>query len=89
VTRSNGYTTAGWTVRMLARRWCVSPEKIRAWIRRGELVAVNVATALCGRPRWVVTPDSLATFEQRRTGGVPPKPQRRRRKTTAVDYYPD
>jgi hypothetical protein len=61
------------------------------WIRRGELKAINVATALCGKPRWVVTPEALAEFERRRVGGPPPKKERKRRKRDPdfIDYYPD
>ncbi|MCI0463308.1 MAG: helix-turn-helix domain-containing protein [Gemmataceae bacterium] len=82
-------SAAGLTVRDLARRYRVSPDKVRLWIRRGELHAVNTATALCGRPRWVVSPDALAEFERRRAGGPTPKPRRRRKLTGMVDYYPD
>lgn len=81
--------TAGYTVRNLAKRYRVSPDKIRGFIRRGELAAINTATALCGKPRWVVMPEALAAFERRRQAGPPPKPQRRRRRPAMIDYYPD
>ncbi len=81
-------TARGLTVRDVARRYRVSPDKVRAWIARGELRAVNTATALCGRPRWVVSPDALAEFERRRAGGPPPKPARRPRRPVQIDYYP-
>jgi transposase len=80
---------AGLTVRDVARRYRVGEDKVRAWIARGELVAVNTASALCGRPRWVILPDALAAFERRRAGGPPPKTARRRKRTCSVDYYPD
>ena len=80
----------GLTVRDVARRYRVGEDKVRGWIRRGELRAINTAAVLCGKPRWVVTPEALAEFERRRTGGAPPKPaRRRRRRTEIVDYYPD
>jgi excisionase family DNA binding protein len=79
----------GITVREVARRYKVSPDKVRAWINRGELHAVNTARRLCGRPRWVVLPEALAAFEGRRAGGPAPKPARRRRPPAAVDFYPD
>jgi hypothetical protein len=66
----------------------VGEDKVRAWIKRGELAAVNTGSALCGRRRWVIPPEALAAFEHRRAGGPAPKPQRRRRRV-AVDYYPD
>src|SRR5262249_23473377 len=79
-----GYTTAD-----LARRYRVGEDKVRAWINRGELRAVNTAAALCGKPRWAVTADALAEFERRRQGGPPPKPTRRKRQPALVDYFPD
>ena len=80
----------GLTVADVALRYRVSPDKVRAWIARGELAAINTAAVLCGKPRWVVTPDALAAFERRRLGGVPAKPaQRRNRRPSLVDYYPD
>jgi transposase len=72
----------------VARRYRVGEDKVRTWIRRGELAAVNTASALCGRPRWVVTAEALAAFERRRVGGPAPKRQRRRRRTELVDFYP-
>jgi excisionase family DNA binding protein len=79
----------GLTVREVARRYRVSEDKVRAWIARGELPAVNTARVLAGRPRWVVMGETLAVFEQRRAGGPPPKLPRRRRRPAEVDFYPD
>jgi hypothetical protein len=68
----------------------VSEDKIRRWIATGELKAVNTATVLCGRPRWVIPAGALAEFEKVRSGGLPPKPQRRqKRRPGFVDYYAD
>jgi len=81
---------AGLTVAEVAAKLRVSKDKIRRWIDAGELAAVNTSTNLCGRPRWVISPNSLAAFEQRRRGGPAPKPQRRgRRKVGLIDFYPD
>jgi hypothetical protein len=79
---------AGLTVSDVARRYRVSPDKIRTWIARGELSAVNTASALCGRPRFVILPDALAAFEARRAGGPPPKPPRRRKRAPQIDFFP-
>ena len=79
----------GLTTREVAKRYRVSPTKVIAWIRRGELKALNTASALSGKPRWVVLPGALADFERGRQGVPPPKPPRRRRKPAVVDYYPD
>src|SRR5262249_46462412 len=80
---------AGWTVRDVARRYRVSPDKVRSWIKKGELLAINTSSTRCGRPRFVVTIEALAMFESRRQGGPPPKPIRKRKQTGIVDYYPE
>jgi hypothetical protein len=80
---------AGLTVADVARRYRVGEDKVRGWIGRGELFAVNTATVLCGKPRWVIPPEALAEFERRRAGGPTPKPRRRPRQTGLVDYFPD
>src|SRR5262249_58914514 len=82
-------TAGGLTVCDVAARYRVGEDKVRTWIKRGELFAVNVAAALCGRPRWVVPPEALAEFERRRAGGLPPKPPHKRRHRGAVDFFPD
>jgi hypothetical protein len=80
---------AGLTVRDVARRYRVGEDKVRGWIARGELAAVNTAAVLCGKPRWVILPEALAVFERRRAGGPVPTPPRRRRRRAQIDYYPD
>jgi hypothetical protein len=77
------------TVLDVARRYRVSPDKIRLWISKGELSAINTAAALCGKPRWVILPHALIAFERSRSGGPPPKLAKRKRRTCAVDYFPD
>jgi hypothetical protein len=79
---------AGLTVSDVAARYRVSPDKVRAWIHRGELSAINTASALCGKPRFIVLPAALEAFERGRLAGPPPKPPRRPRRQAAVDYYP-
>ncbi len=86
--------TPGLTVPQLAKRFRVSPDKVRGWIKRGELAAINTADRRCARPRYVVTPDALAAFERNRQAQVaePPKPERhrrRRRQANFVDFFPD
>ena len=79
----------GLTVRDVARRLRVGEDKVRGWIKRGELSAINVASSLCGKPQLRVTAEALAAFERGRMAGPPPKPVRRRRRPTTIDYYPD
>jgi hypothetical protein len=58
-------------------------------IARGEVVAVNTASTVCGKPRWIILPEALATFERRRrSAGPAPKPRRQKR-SDIVDFYPD
>lgn len=80
----------GLTVADIAKRFRVSPDKVRGWIRRGELHALNTSDIRCGKPRFVVTPDSLVAFERGRQAATPttPKPQRRKQ-THIIDFYPD
>jgi hypothetical protein len=80
---------AGLTVADLARRWRIGPDKIRGFLRRGELVGVNVAASLVGKPQWRITLESVKAFEARRTSAPSPKPARRRKRTAIIDYYPD
>jgi hypothetical protein len=67
----------------------MSPDRVRAMIVRGELRALNLATAKCRKPRYVILPEHLTEFERGRQAAEPPKPARRRKRTEMVDYYPD
>ncbi len=80
----------GFTVADVARRYRVSPDKVRIWIKRGEMSAIDTADRRCSRPRFVVTVEALDAFERRRAATTPqaPKP-RRRKKTQDVDYFPE
>ena len=85
-----GSSASGLTVRDVALRYRVGPDKVRAWIRRGELSAINTAMAMCSKPRWVVTPEALARFENGRRATPPVKSRpRHKRRSGIVDYYPD
>lgn len=79
----------GYSVADLCRRWKVGADKIHAFLRKGELIGVNLASSLSGRPLWRITPESVELFERRRCSVPPAKPQRRRRRNDAIDYYPD
>jgi hypothetical protein len=77
----------GFTVAELRRRWRIGVDKILGFIRRGELIAVNVRTSRCGRAQYRITPDAVRAFEESRSSKPPRKPQRRRpHQRPAVDY---
>lgn len=78
----------GYTPNELARVLRVGPPKIHQWIRRGELEAINVASAKCRKPRYVIMPDALARFEARHKVETPKPAPRRRRQQDVIDYYP-
>lgn len=80
----------GLTVADIARRYRISPDKVRAWIRRGELAAINTSDRRCARPRFVVPPDCLAAFERGRQAATPDAPRpRQKKRTNVIDFYPD
>lgn len=81
---ARGYTTAD-----LSRRYRVSEEKVRKWIRDGLLKAINTSDVKCAKPRFVVPPEALDDFERTRAAATPPKAQRRKPKSTVIDFYPD
>ena len=70
---------------MLARQYGVKPDKILAWIARGELRAVNVAERIGSRPRWRISPAAIAEFEHRRAAKPAVKRPRRKRPTEVLD----
>ncbi len=79
----------GYSVKDLAWRWRVGEDKVRGLLGRGELVGVNMATNLTGRPQWRIAPEAVAAFEARRTSAPPPPKPARRRAGQGVDFFPD
>jgi hypothetical protein len=76
----------------IARQYGVATSKVIAWIRQGELVALNLAHRGCKRPRYSVTPEALEQFERNRQvvpdGGESTTQMLRRRATEGVkDYF--
>lgn len=82
-------SAAGLTVREVARRYRVGEDKVRTWIRRAELRAINTATTTCGKPRFVITAEALREFERRRAAAPLKAAPRRKRQQGMVDFYPD
>jgi excisionase family DNA binding protein len=50
----------------LARRFGVGPDKVLAWIRSGELPAINGAAKPNGRPRYLIDKADVEAFEAQR-----------------------
>jgi Helix-turn-helix domain len=81
----------GYTPNELARLLRVSPDRIRGWIKAGQLGAIDTARHRCGRPRFVILPQHLEEFERRcRAATTIAKPApRRRQQPGLIDFYPD
>lgn len=60
-----------------AKRLGVDPERVRAWIRKGTLRAVNVGDGT-RRSRFRISPDAIREFEEKRSGKEPEAPPRRK-----------
>ena len=68
----------------VARSWGISPDKVVAWIKSGELRAIDASTRRGQRPRYLIDVDDLADFEARRSCSPAPKPRRQRRQPDRV-----
>lgn len=80
----------GYTVAQVAARYRVSGDKVRTWIRNGELKAINTANRLKAKPRFLILPDSLADFEKgRRVIPILKRTRARRITDGEIDYFPD
>jgi hypothetical protein len=77
----------GLTVKDAAALFRVSPDKVRFWIKSGELLAINTA-GVGSKARYVILPDSLERFGRGRAAADPPPPPRRRRRAR-VDHFAD
>ena len=78
-----------YSIRDLQNRFSITEQTVLTWIHSGELKAVNVGRSMDRKiPRWRVTEQALAAFEERRTPS-PPVPHTRRRKQDGkiVEFY--
>ena len=65
----------------LAAQWGVSNDKILAWIKSGELRAIDASTRRGGRPRYLIDVADIAQFEVNRAVKPPdPKSIKRRQR---------
>lgn len=71
----------------IANRFGCKPETVIAWIRSGELAAINLARRGSLRPRYRVSPEALATFEQTRSVVPRTPPVSKPRQNPAVKRF--
>ncbi len=79
-----------YTVQDLQRRYGVTVHTVLGWIRSGELKAVNVGRRSgAKKPRWRISPEALAAFEQLRTATPlrPRTPRRKRQDAGVIEFY--
>jgi hypothetical protein len=74
------------TLRDLAQDLGVGVGKIRRWLKRGDLVAINVSDSP-QKPMWRVTAASVEAFKQRHSSQ--PVPQTPRRRPSGKHYFRD
>lgn len=77
-----------YTVRDLEQRYGVREHTILAWIKRGDLKALNVGVALGKqKPRYRITQAALDAFEALRAVTPPaPRTHRRKRSTDVLEF---
>ncbi len=77
-----------YTPPQIARDRSLRIGKVVAWIRSGELVAVNCAEQAGQRPRWRISTEALEAFDRGRSNrvmGPPPAARPRKRAGAATD----
>jgi hypothetical protein len=70
--------------REVATRLAISYEQVLALVRAGELVGINTAAKLTGRPHYSIALESVEEFERRRRVGPAPQSKRRAKADTGV-----
>ena len=76
-----------WTPSEVAKRLRVSPDKVRSWIRTGELRAIDVSSVGSQRKRFLVDLDDLVVFEEARAVVGARSRRRTRRRVTGVREF--
>jgi hypothetical protein len=71
----------------LARLWGVDAVKVARWIESGELRAINAATNVGGRPRYLIDRADIAAFELRRATSASVSVPRSRRQRADVKEF--
>jgi hypothetical protein len=55
-----------WSIPEVARLFAIGEDKVRGWVRRGELLAENVAERIGDRPLWRIADEELQRFRSAR-----------------------
>lgn len=89
-----GNGTTDLTPPQVAKRLGVNDSKVRGWINKGFLRAVNTVDPGGQRPRWKISEEELASFRLRRAAVPLPKSARPRhphpeQPAGFVDFFPD
>lgn len=71
----------------VAQMWGIATAKILAWIRSGELKAIDASTRRGKRPRYLIDVEDLKAFEERRLVRQPPKTSRKPQRPADVTSY--
>lgn len=71
----------------IADRYGVKPETVIGWIKNGELAALNLAARGSLRPRYRVSPEALALFEQKRAVVPRTPPVRKPRQNPSIKRF--
>lgn len=75
----------------IAARYCVKADAVLAWIRSGELRAVDVSRSRTRKlPRWRISPADLESFEESRAAKPhvhPPPKTRRKNASDIIEFF--
>ena len=72
----------------IGHRLGVTTDTVLAYIKSGELVAVDVSRGRGERPRWRISESDLLGFlQRRRTASPAPKPERRKRPAVLIPRH--
>jgi excisionase family DNA binding protein len=75
-------------IKDLCERFAVGEHTVLAWVRSGELRAIDVSRKQGGRPKWRITQEALEAFALARTSTPPPPRGRRRNKPAdVIEFY--
>jgi hypothetical protein len=75
-------------IRDLCERFAVGEHTVLAWIRLGDLRAIDVSRIRGRRPKWRVSAEALAEFEAARTPAPsPPQPRQKKQAADVITFY--